>query len=170
VSPDTLNDILGYVSTGAFALLGLVSLRHWYERRGRPTFWAALCFAALALVVLGGVVLPESPGNDLEAVLQRVAVIVLLVFPYCLFRFAAAFHRPSRFVEWLVGGVTVVLMVWTLALPDFPESGSPHSTFVDVYLIALSSSTGPSSRCSSRSRSGARAAACRALRVTACRC
>jgi uncharacterized membrane protein YfcA len=99
VSPDTLNDILGYISTAAFALLSFVSLRHWYERRERPSFWAALCFVALALVVLGGLVLPESPGTDLEAVLQRVAVLVLLAFPYCLFRFAAAFHRPARYVE-----------------------------------------------------------------------
>lgn len=96
-----------------------------------------MCFVALALVVLGGPVLPGSPGNDLEAVLQRVAVLVLLAFPCCLFRFAAAFRRPSRHVEWLVGGATALLMVWALALPDFPESGSQHSTFVDVYLIAL---------------------------------
>jgi signal transduction histidine kinase len=137
VSPDTLNDILGYISTAAFALLSFVSLRHWYERRERPGFWAALCFVALALVVLGGLVLPESPGTDLEAVLQRLAVLVLLAFPYCLFRFAAAFHRPARYVEWVVGGATLLLMTWTLALPDFPESGSQHSTWVDIYLIAL---------------------------------
>lgn len=137
MSPDTVNDILGYVSTAAFALLVFVSLRLWYDRRDRPSFWAALCFVTLALVVLAGVVLPESPGNDLEAVLQRIAVLVLLAFPYCLFRFAAAFRPPARHVEWLVGGATVLLMAWTLALPDFPESGSPHSTFVDVYLIAL---------------------------------
>jgi signal transduction histidine kinase len=137
VSPDTLNDILGYVSTAAFALLGVVSLRHWYQRRDRPNFWAALCFGALALVVLAGLVLPESPANDFEAVLQRLAVLVLLLFPYCLFRFAAAFQSPSRYVEWVVGGATALLMAWTVALPDFPERGSPHSTFVDVYLIAL---------------------------------
>ena len=137
MSPDTLNDILGYVSTAAFALLGFVSLRHWYQRRERPSFWAALCFGALALVVLAGLVLPEAPSNDFEALLQRFAVLVLLLFPYCLFRFTAAFHRPSRYVEWLVGGATVLLMAWTVALPDFPERGSSHSTFVDVYLITL---------------------------------
>jgi signal transduction histidine kinase len=137
VSLDTLNDILGYVSTAAFALLGFVSLRHWYERRERPSFWASLCFGALALVVLAGFVLPEAPSNDFEAVLQRLAVLVLLLFPYCLFRFTAAFRRPPRYVEWLVGGATVLLTAWTVALPDFPEQGSPHSTFVDVYLIAL---------------------------------
>jgi hypothetical protein len=82
-------------------------------------------------------VLPETPTNDFQSVLQRLLVVVLLLFPYCLFRFAAVFHPPARFVEWIVAGATVLLMVWTLALPDFPQSDSPRSTLADVYLIAL---------------------------------
>jgi signal transduction histidine kinase len=137
VSPDTINEILGYVSAAAFTLLAFVSLRHWYNRRDRPSLWAALCFGALTLVVLGSVVLPATPTNDVESILQRLLVIVLLLFPYCLFRFAAVFRPPSRYVEWIVSGATVLLMAWTLALPDFPQSDSPRSTLSDVYLIAL---------------------------------
>lgn len=131
------NRILEYFSTGAFVALGLLSLRFWLIRRDRPSLWAALCFGTLTAVVLAGRVLPERATSDLELVGQRLLLAVLLLFPYLLFRFAAAFEPASRRVEWVIGTSTVALLVWTFALPDFPQEGDPRSTGVDLYLGAL---------------------------------
>ena len=81
--------------------------------------------------------IPEDPGTNLEEVGQRLLVVVLLLFPYLLFRFAAAFEPASRRVEWLIGVSTVALSAWTVALPDFPQEGEPRSTGFDLYLGAL---------------------------------
>ena len=137
MNAQTVNDILGHVSTGAFTALGLLSLRFWLQRRDRPSLWAALCFGTLTAVVLAGEVLPEDANTGLEEVGLRLLVVVLLLFPYLLFRFAAAFESASRRVEWLIGASTVALSAWTLALPDFPQEGEPRSTGFDVYLGAL---------------------------------
>ena len=137
MNAQTVNDILGHVSTGAFTALGLLSLRFWFLRRDRPSLWAALCFGTLTAVVLAGEVIPEDPGTNLEEVGQRLLVVVLLLFPYLLFRFAAAFEPASRRVEWLIGVSTVALSAWTVALPDFPQEGEPRSTGFDLYLGAL---------------------------------
>jgi signal transduction histidine kinase len=137
VSAQTANDILGYVSTGAFTALGIISLRFWLQRRDRPSLWAALCFGTLTAVVLAGFVIPEDPQTDVEQVAQRLLVVVLLLFPYLLFRFAAAFEPASNRVEWMIGASTVALSAWTFALPDFPQEGEPRSTGFDVYLGAL---------------------------------
>ncbi len=137
MSPDALNDILGYVSTAAFTLLGFVSLWHWNRRRGRASLWAALCFGALALVVLAGLVLPEDPKGDIQVVLQHLLVVVLLGFPYCLYRFAAAFHPMPRSVEWIVGASALILLAWTATLPDFPASGEPRSAEFEAYIITF---------------------------------
>jgi len=137
VSSQTVNDILGHVSTVAFTVLGLISLRFWLQRRDRPSLWAALCFGTLTAVVLVGVVIPEDPQTDLEQVEQRLLVVVLLLFPYLLFRFAAAFEPASRRVEWMIGLSIVALSIWTFALPDFPQEGEPRSTGFDLYLGAL---------------------------------
>jgi len=137
VNAQTVNDILGHVSTGAFTALGLLSLRFWLQRRDRPSLWAALCFGTLTAVVLAGEVLPENPSTSLEEVGLRLLVVVLLLFPYLLFRFAAAFEPASRSVEWLIGASTVALSAWTLALPDFPQGGEPRSAGFDIYLGAL---------------------------------
>jgi signal transduction histidine kinase len=137
VNAQTVNDILGHVSTGAFTALGLISLRFWLLRRDRPSLWAALCFGTLTAVVLAGELLPETANTTLEEVELRVLVVVLLLFPYLLFRFAAAFEPASRRVERLIGASAVALTAWTIALPDFPQEGEPRSTGFTLYLGAL---------------------------------
>lgn len=137
VSAQTLNDILGWVSTGAFIALGVIALRFWLMRRDRPSLWAALCFGTLTLVVLAGLVVPEDPQGRFEELELRALVVVLLLFPYLLFRFAAAFEPAARRTEWILGAATAALGVWTLLLPDFPQEGEPRSVGFDVYLGAL---------------------------------
>ena len=137
MNAQTVNDILGHVSTGAFTALGLLSLRFWLQRRDRPSLWAALCFGTLTAVVLAGELIPENPSTSLEEAGLRLLVVVLLLFPYLLFRFAAAFESASRRVEWLIGASTVALSAWTIALPEFPQEGEPRSTGFDVYAAAL---------------------------------
>jgi signal transduction histidine kinase len=137
VSADTAIDILGWVNAGAFALLGLVSLRFWLRRRDRPSLWAALCFGALGAVFLAGLVLPEHAESDLEIVLQRLLVVTLLLFPYFLYRFTAAFTPKSRLLDRGAALATIVLCVWTVALPDFPEAEEPRPSWFVVYIVAL---------------------------------
>ncbi|MGH2922263.1 MAG: histidine kinase dimerization/phospho-acceptor domain-containing protein, partial [Gaiellaceae bacterium] len=137
MSAETANDILGYVSTGAFIALGLTSLRYWLKRRDRPSLWAALCFGTLTIVVVAGFVIPDDPHTNLERIEQRALVAVLLLFPYLLFRFAAAFEGAAKHVEWIIGAATIGLAAWTFALRDFPQEGEPRSVAFDVYLAGL---------------------------------
>ena len=137
MSAETVNDILGYVSTAVFGLLGIVSLVYWRRRRDRPSLWSALCFGTIGAVALAGQVLPETATTTFELAAQRALVVVLLLFPYLLFRFTAAFDPASRALEWTAAIVTTVLIVWTIALPDFPQTGEHRSAAFDVYLYAL---------------------------------
>ncbi len=137
MSAETLNDILGYVSSAAFGVVGFVSFWHWLRRRDQPSLWAALCFGSLGAVALAGTVLPESADTDLEIVAQRVLVIVLVLFPYLLFKFTDAFDPSSRRLEWIAATTTLVLVAWTCVLPDFPQTGEHRSIAFSVYLYAL---------------------------------
>jgi signal transduction histidine kinase len=137
VIAETINDILGYVSATAFGLLGVVSFSHWLRRRDSPSFWAALCFGTLGAVALAGQVLPEMATSDFEFVAQRVLVVVLILFPYLLFKFTAAFDPSSRRLGWSAAAVTTGLIAWTIALPDFPQTGEHRSLAFSIYLYAL---------------------------------
>jgi len=137
VSAETVNNILGFVSAAAFGLLGLVTLWYWLRRRDRPSLWAALCFGSLGAVALAGQVLPEEASSDFEIVAQRLLVIVLLLFPYLLFKFTAAFDPSSRRLDWAAAAATAALIAWTIALPDFPQTGEHRSLGFSIYLYAL---------------------------------
>jgi signal transduction histidine kinase len=137
VTAETVNNVLGYVTATAFGLLGFVSFWYWLRRRDAPTFWAALCFGALGAVALAGQVLPETADTDLEIVAQRVLVVVLVLFPYLLFKFTSAFDPSSRRLEWIAAAATAALCVWTVALPDFPKTGEHRSLGFSIYVYAL---------------------------------
>jgi signal transduction histidine kinase len=137
VSAETLNEILGYVSSTAFGVLGLVSFWNWLRRRDQPSLWAALCFGSLGAVALAGTVLPETADTDVEVVAQRVLVVVLVLFPYLLFKFTDAFDPSSRRLEWIAAATTAGLIVWTIALPDFPQTGEHRTVAFSIYVYAL---------------------------------
>lgn len=137
LSAKAANQLLEYVSTGAFTALALVSLRYWLGRRDRPSLWAALCFGSLAAVSLAGFVTPENPETGAEKLEVQLLIVVLLLFPYLLFRFAASFTPASRLTELLAGILTIGLVAWTFALPEIPSDDEPRSRAFTLYLVAL---------------------------------
>ncbi|MEK6274292.1 MAG: ATP-binding protein [Actinomycetota bacterium] len=137
MTAETVNDILGYVTAAAFGLLGCVSLWYWLRRRDRPSLWAALCFGTLGAVALAGQVLPETADSGFEIVVQRLLVVVLVLFPYLLFKFTAAFDPSSRRLEWTAAAATAGLIAWTIALPDFPQAGEHRTLAFSIYLYML---------------------------------
>jgi len=137
VNAETVNNVLSYVTAAGFASLGLVTFRNWLARRDPPSFWAALCFGTLGAVALAGQVLPDKATTDFEFVAQRVLVVFLVLFPYLLFRFTAAFDPSSRRLGWPALAVTAGLVAWTIALPDFPQTGEHRSVAFSIFLYAL---------------------------------
>jgi signal transduction histidine kinase len=132
-----LVQVVGYVNVGAFVALGLVAAVQWRARRHEVAVWVALSFGALALVVLLGQLLPDHPGSFGGNLLLRILVAALVVFPYLLFRFTMAFVRPPRRLYAFVTCLSIVLVIWTFALPHFPERGEPRSAAFDAWLVAF---------------------------------
>lgn len=128
---------VNYVNVAVFGALALVALRLWLRGRGRPALWAALSFGAVGIVVLDGLLLPDEPANDLQEVVQRVNIALLVLFPYLLYRFTTTFERAPSGLERFLGLMTVVLLVWTFALPDFPAEGEPQPAGFVAYIVAF---------------------------------
>jgi signal transduction histidine kinase len=130
-----LVQVVAYVNLVAFVALAVVAVLQWRTRRDRAAAWAALCFGALAVVVLLGQVIPEHPGSFGSNLLLRIDVAFLVVFPYLLFRFTMAFGPPDRRLYAFVSAMSVILVIWTFALPHFPERGEPRSVAFNVYVV-----------------------------------
>ena len=137
MSAHTVHTVLGYVSAAAFTLLGLVTLWYWRRRRDDPSLWAALCFGSLGAVALAGQILPQTATTDFQLVAQRLLIVVLLLFPYLLYRFTTAFDPSSRRLNVAAALATLGLIVWTIVLPHFPQTGEHRSVGFNIYIYAL---------------------------------
>jgi signal transduction histidine kinase len=124
---------IDWVNAGLYTILAIGAYLQWRKGGGRPAFWAALAFGAIGIVVLAGR-LPESVENDW---IVKVELALLVLFPYLLYKFTTAFERAPRGLERFVGLMTIVLLVWSFALPGVPEEDEAWSTGFAVYLVAF---------------------------------
>ena len=124
-----------YVNLVVFTALGVVAIRQWRSRGDTAAGWVAAAFGSIAFVVLLGQAIPDHPRLFVEKALARIDIAALVIFPYLLFRFARTFGRRSRRFDLYVGTVTAILVVWTFALPHFPEQGEPRPAQFVAYLV-----------------------------------
>jgi signal transduction histidine kinase len=131
---DSLATALQYLNIAAFGALAYVCFRAWRARRGRAAFWAFATFGLLALVAVAGPVV-YAVGNELWA--TKVLIALVVVFPYFLYRFAASFGRPTRWISILAAAPTAGLVAWSLTLPDVPSEGEPRTASFTAFVVAL---------------------------------
>jgi signal transduction histidine kinase len=129
--------IVELVNLAAFIALAAVAVRQWRIRRDVAAAWAAAAFAALAVVLLLGNLLPTDPDSSPERVVLRLEILVLLLFPYLLYRFTVAFEPPSRRLARIVDSATALLVVATLALPRIPDEGESQPWWFVAWVVAF---------------------------------
>jgi signal transduction histidine kinase len=121
-----------FVNAGLFSVLAVVAFLQWRSGGGRPLLWAALGFAAIDLVALAGLV-SETPPSWVV----KVELVLLVLFPYLLYRFTTAFEQAPAGLERFVGLMTVVLSLWSVVLPGIPEENEAWSTGFAIYVVAF---------------------------------
>ncbi len=142
--------VLSNVSLWEFVALAALTTLQWMRHRIRGAGWVALAFTILAGIFL---VAKYAPVWIFEHVTATKALLALiLVVPYCLFRFAASIRRPSLAVRALALASTVGIVVFTflLQISEVAElSGAPpphwlayrisfliQFTFLFAYVVA----------------------------------
>jgi diguanylate cyclase (GGDEF)-like protein len=118
--------VLNDISLVEFVLLAALTALQWIRHRIRGAGWVALSFA-----ILGGIsiVARVAPGWVTHVTVAKVLVALLLVTPYCLFRFATSFREASELVRALAIALTIGIVVFTFTLQYLPFPGvvpPPH--------------------------------------------
>ena len=126
--------VLSNVSLVEFVLLAALTTFQWVRHRIRGAGWVALSFA-----ILGGLslVLKIDPGLVANQYVAKSVIALLLVMPYCLFRFAATFRTPSPAVRALAIFVTVAIVAFTFTLKYLPAPGFPAPPHFLAYRISF---------------------------------
>ncbi|MFN2587062.1 MAG: ATP-binding protein [Actinomycetota bacterium] len=134
---ERLHEVLGYVQLALYVALGLIALIQWRRRGGEPAGWVAATFSAFASVILISELLPEHSDAPLVDVMRRAIIVALVLFPYFMFRFMAAFESPGRVLHAIAALLTGATIVWTFLLDHFPEVGEPRTDSFRAYVYLL---------------------------------
>ena len=130
--------VFRYLNIGGYIALAGVAVLLYGRRRDLGAMRAAAAFGSLGLLELLGLI-PNDPGNLAERAVGRLDVILLVLFPFLLFRFTTTFRPARRDLGTTLFGLTGVLVVWTLAMPRVPASGESwpwwFAAFVLVFLV-----------------------------------
>jgi signal transduction histidine kinase len=118
-------------------VLAWLASRRWRRRRDAAAGWLALAFISIATLVTVGRLVPTHPDGVLEYLAQRLNLELLVLFPYLLYRFATTFAPPGRRLQLLISSSTVILSVWTFALPNLPAAGESWSTGFAAYVVGF---------------------------------
>ena len=126
--------VLSNVSLVEFVLLAALTTLQWARHRIRGAGWVALSFA-----ILGGIPLAMKidPRLVTDQTLTKALVALLLVVPYCLFRFAATFRPPGRVVRTLALVLTGGIVTFTFVLRYVPAAGSAPPPYFLAYRVSF---------------------------------
>ena len=131
--------VLANVSLVEFVALAALTTLQWIRYRIRGAGWVALTFA-----ILGGLslVVKIDPSIVSHEYVAKSLIALLLLTPYCLFRFAASFRRPSLPVRAVAALVTVGIIAFTYSLGYLPQPGAAPPPFYIAYRVAFAASFG----------------------------
>ncbi len=130
-------ELVGIVNLVLFAAIAIVCVRQWRRERAVTALWAALAFVTLSGVLVVARLLPEDPADLAGKIVQRVDLAALLLFPYLLYRFAAAFEPTGRPLARFVDALSTTLVTATFLLPMVPAEGEAWPWWWVAYVVAF---------------------------------
>ncbi len=123
----TLLGLTEWLELEVFVLLAVAALEKWRRRREPAAGWLAVTFALLGGILLADRFIPLSAKAIGDWYwFDRVLIVDLALFPYCLYRFTCAFLEAPRRAGVVAGAGTALFAAAAFALPEVP-GGQPGS-------------------------------------------
>jgi diguanylate cyclase (GGDEF)-like protein len=125
--------LLTYVNLAVFGALTLACVSQWRRHDHASNRWATAAFGSLSVLGTIGLVLQHPQSTTFITWLVKALLVILLLFPYLLYRFTAAFVPATRRIHLIASGATVAIVVWSLALPRLPMPGLPEPLWWSLF-------------------------------------
>lgn len=125
------------INAVAFGLIVVVVARRWRAHGDLPSAWLTATFATLGLVLVASLVLPDDPQGASGTAVIKALVVLIVLYPYFLYRFTAAFERPRKRLDGAATAVTAVCVAVTLALPRLPGPDDVRPAWFEAYALLV---------------------------------
>lgn len=133
----TLRDVLQVIDSFLLALLAVVTYLQWRRRGDESAKWSFFTFGSLGIVAVIGQFLPEESTWGPYQWFLKMIIVVIVFFPYFLFRISASFRKTHTWLRPGALAATVAIAVWAVFLPEAPGSNDPQPLVVRIWVFAL---------------------------------
>jgi diguanylate cyclase (GGDEF)-like protein len=112
--------VLANIALWEFVVLAVLTTLQWIRHRIHGAGWVALSFA-----ILGGISLVAKYATSwiVHMSVVKTLIALLMIMPYCLYRFAASFRRPHIVVRIGALALTIAVVAYTFTLSYLPFPG-----------------------------------------------
>jgi hypothetical protein len=131
-----LYQALSLLEAAEFAGLAIVAALRWHRRRSAPGAWLAATFVTLGSVLVIAQFFAQG-GSRPPAWFVKALLVLIVAFPYLLFRFMQSFGGAPKWLRFVAAGLTGFVVVLSVALPRIPKAGDPRTAFLQAYLLLL---------------------------------
>ena len=137
MSAAELLNALDFIQPFFFGALAVIAVSLWVRHPSPASAWLAAAFAVLALVVFTARFLPDDPVEPMQLWARKATLAILVLFPYCLYRFMRTFIKPIGWIKPASAILTAGLALGALALPDYPSGDEARPAWFEAYIILL---------------------------------
>ena len=125
------------VNAIAFCVLALACARRCTRQNDASIRWATLAFGSLAVVSVVGLFVRTMPTTPLIGWFIKIILVVLVLLPFSLYRFATAFQAPRRLVSLTAHVSTALVVLASISLPYVPRPGAAEPGWWTAYRLGL---------------------------------
>jgi serine phosphatase RsbU (regulator of sigma subunit)/anti-sigma regulatory factor (Ser/Thr protein kinase) len=131
------------LSDALFVLIAAIAVRQWLQHRDQSRFWFMVTFLVVITVLVLALITKADKTAGWESWLTKIEIIILILFPYALYRFSTTFERGRHWVERLIACSATILaiVVVILANENFRIAtrahSIPHDTLYNLWVIGF---------------------------------
>ena len=134
MSGSDLVEILQRAQPFVYGVVAICAVIQWRRRPTLAGAWLTASLGVLATVIVASQILPENSRDPVAVGLQKAVIAVLVLFPYCLFRFMGSFVRPARWLDITAAFLTVAVAIGAVLLPPMSEENGQRSGWFQAFI------------------------------------
>ena len=128
--------LLEWLQLLVYGGLALAAVTQWRRRRDEASAWLALTFGSLGAVILIGRFIPEDSSAVWVTVASKFLLVVVVLFPYLLYRFMTSLVPPLRWIFVSFTLLTAVTVAFGLLI-EMGEAGAPRTAGQQAFVVLV---------------------------------
>lgn len=132
-----LFELLQLLQLVVYGGLAVAAIAHWRRRRDEASGWLALTFGSFGGLILIARFVPDDSTTGLVTLAEKLLLVLLILFPYLLYRFMTSLIPPVPWLFWFAAVLTALTVAASLVIDIDPGTSRDAYEQAFVFLVVF---------------------------------